>query len=181
MITLRCTQKLLRRGLAESIGSEERPSTVLGDWYANLFVCRRQHLVLCMSERTLLPVLVPARDVKSLPSRFTDAACVVLHRLGVDAAVVEQERAEMQAVRIGRTANRSVLGSLNDFMFQLESGIAANPDRSLVEHALWLAQTPCKPIEYASPDRATAALFLSAATLTRVRHHAPRKSDDKAP
>lgn len=172
MVTLRCTQKLLRRGLAESAGAEERPSTLLGDWYANLLICRRQHLVLCVSGRTLLPVLVPAKDLKALPSRLSEAVCTVLGRLGVDVAGVEQERRKMQVFRIGRTANRSVLGSLNDFAFQLEHGLAAHPERSLMDHALWLAETPCKPIEYASPQRATVALFLTATTLSRAGHNA---------
>jgi hypothetical protein len=66
-----------------------------------------------------------------------------------------------------------VLGSLNDFMFQLRVGLDVSPHRSLLEQALWLAETPCKPIEYASPDRATQALFASSALFAKVRHGAP--------
>ena len=76
-------------------------------------------------------------------------------------------------MHVGRTASRSVLGSLNDFMFQLQVGLDMSPERSLVEQSLWLAETPCKPIEYASPDRATQALFASSAILAKVGHGAP--------
>ncbi|GAB3767368.1 hypothetical protein GCM10028796_28860 [Ramlibacter monticola] len=74
----------------------------------------------------------------------------------------------MASVRVGRTANRRVLGSLNEFLFQLQHGSDYWPERSLIERALWLAETPCKPIDYASPAVATKALFLSAAVLTKA-------------
>jgi hypothetical protein len=173
MLTLRCTQKLLARGLESSPGAEEPPSALLGDWYAHVLIRKPQHLVLCMSERTLLPVVLSAKDAKSLPMRLSDSICIVLDRLGIDREAVERERREMNVVRIGRTASRSVLGSLNDFMFQLQVGLHRSPERSLVEQALWLAETPCKPLEYASPNRATQALFASAAVLSQVGHGGP--------
>jgi len=48
-------------------------------------------------------------------TRFVEATLDVLLALGVPAAVVEVERREMQEVRIGKTASRQVLGSMNDF------------------------------------------------------------------
>jgi hypothetical protein len=172
MLTLRCTRKLLKRGLVETGGEDVQPTTLLGDWYANLIVARPQHLVLCVSERSLLPVILPAKDAKSLPSRMPGAVCEILAQLGINSAAVDLERREMQSVRVGRTASRRVLGSLNDFMFQLEHGLKFSPERSLVEQSLWLAETPCKPIEYVSPDKATMALFASAAVLSRVGQRA---------
>ena len=91
MVTLRCTHKLLRRlHLSPQAGSTP-PTTVLGDWYANLFYSRPRQLVLCMNERTLLLVLVPARDAKSLGPRFCEAAAAHLKRIGVPDAAVEAE------------------------------------------------------------------------------------------
>lgn len=168
MITLRCTRKLLARGLEMGSGVQPPPTALLGDWYANVLTRKSQHLVVCVSERTLLPVILPAKDAKSLPRRLSEGVCVILGHLGIDAAAIERERAEMGAVQVGRTASRSVLGSLNDFMFQLQVGLDMRPERSLVEQALWLAKTPCKPLEHASPDRATQALFASSAILARV-------------
>jgi hypothetical protein len=173
MLTLRCTQKLLARGLKIGSGVEQPPTTLLGDWYANVLTRKPQHLVLCISERTLLPVILPAKDARSLPQRLSDAVCVVLGHLGIESTAIERERAEMGTVQVGRTASRSVLGSLNDFMFQLQVGLDVGSERSLVEQSLWLAETPCKPLEYASPDRATQALFASSAILAKVGHGAP--------
>ena len=91
MVTLRCTQKLLRRLNVSMQPALARPTTVLGDWYANLFYSRPRQLVLCMNERTLLLVIVPARESKSLGPRFCEAAAAHLKRIGVPDDAVEAE------------------------------------------------------------------------------------------
>jgi hypothetical protein len=65
MFTLRCTRKLLKRLGTRPSSEAVEPSTVLGDWYANLLHLRPQQLVLAMSERRLLCVVVPARRVEA--------------------------------------------------------------------------------------------------------------------
>ena len=47
--------------------------TVLGDWYANLIRIGRIQVVLAVSERSLLPVVVPARDSRALVQRLCEA------------------------------------------------------------------------------------------------------------
>jgi hypothetical protein len=69
---------------------------------------------------------------------------------------------------IGKTTSRRVLGSLNELVFQLESGLIHRPDRSLPDHSLWLARTPMKVIEYAAPNQATAAAFAARQALSKV-------------
>src|SRR5438034_9676807 len=101
MFTLRCTAKLRKRlGTTEETPSPP-PSTTLGDWYAHLLFTRPQ-LVLCVSERTLLPVLVPARDGSLLVARLRDAAGQMLAALGVAAAAVASEQEAMMAAGIGQ-------------------------------------------------------------------------------
>jgi len=168
MLTLRCTQKLLERGLAEDpVGTS--PTSTLGDWYANVLVRRPHHLVLCLSERTLLPVILPAKNLRTLPARLPEAICEILDQLGVARDAVEREREAMDVVRVGRTASRQMLGYLNDFMFRLEDAMDASSSQSLVEPALWLADTPCKSIDFSSPARATVAIFQTSAVLARAK------------
>jgi hypothetical protein len=167
VFTLRCTQKLLRRGLAETAASSQ-VDTLLGDWYANVLIARPSHLVLCVSERTLLPVVVVAKDIKHLPERVVEAVARVLYALRVEPSAIEAELAAMRTWHVGRTASKRVIGSLNDLMFQLANQLHAHPERSLLEQALHLAEVPMKGVEYSSADRATTALFASAATLERV-------------
>jgi hypothetical protein len=172
VFTLRCTQKLLRRGLTESPDGQATATTLLGDWYANVLVIRPQHLVLCISERTLLPLIVPAKGVGALPARLLEALSPTLAALSIPPAAVQSECEHMREHRIGRTASRRVLGALNELMFLLEHSLHSRPERSLLEHSLWLAQAPCKGVEYSAPDRATQALFMSSAAVAKARETA---------
>ncbi len=45
--------------------------------------------------------------------------------------------------------------------FQLQVGLLDYPDRTLLAHSLWLAQTPLKVIDYGAPDQATLAAFVA--------------------
>jgi hypothetical protein len=161
MVTLRCTQKLLRRVPSQSSGSTPRPTTLLGDWYANLLFRKPQQLVFCVSERTLLPVIVPAKEIHTLPARLSGAVREVLIALGVAPGLADREHAEMQQFFFGRTESKRILGSLNEFMFELAYVMDVRPDESLLQRSLFLAESPCKPIGYNSPDRATLELFAS--------------------
>src|SRR2546426_11341959 len=82
MFTLRCTARLRKRlGTTEETTSTP-PSTKLGDWYAQLLLTRPQ-LVLCVSERTLLPVVIAARDGSRLVPRLREAVGQMLRVLAV--------------------------------------------------------------------------------------------------
>lgn len=141
------------------------PDTVLGDWYANLVRAGRAQVVLAVSERTLLPVVVPARDGRSLVQRLSAALEPMLTAVGVPANDAIAELGAMQRWAIGKTANRRVLGSLNDLAFQLQVGLFDFPDRTLPAQSLWLAKTPLKVIDYGAPDQATLAAFAASRAL----------------
>jgi hypothetical protein len=82
MFTLRCTAGLRERLVETEKIASAPPSTRLGDWYAHLLFTRPQ-LVLCVSDRTLLPVLVPARESRLLVPRLREAVAQMLGALGV--------------------------------------------------------------------------------------------------
>lgn len=120
MYTLRCTHKLLRR-IDEAPSSDAvSPSTVLGDWYANLLYLRPQQLVLAVNERTLLSALIPAAPAATVAERLRLEVGGLLRDIGVPAAKLEAELAAMGHVAIGSTASRAVLGCMNDAVKQLE-------------------------------------------------------------
>lgn len=169
MFTLRCTQKLQTRLGAQPSPELAPADTVLGDWYANLLRIGRAQLVIAVSERTLLPVVVPAREARNLVTRVGDALELLLLSIGIPSPEVLAERGAMSSWTLGKTASRRVLGSLNDLAFQLEVGLTHFPQRTLLEQSLWLAKTPMKVIEYAAPDAATVAAFAACRELHRVR------------
>jgi len=159
VFVLRCTQKLLDRFNFAPDPQPTPPDTVLGDWYANLIRVGRTQVVLAVSERSLLPVVLPARDGRSLVQRLSEALEPMLNAIGVPADDAIAERGAMQHWAIGKTANRRVLGSLNDLAFQLQVGLLECPDRTLLAQSLWLSKTPMKVIDYGAPDQATLAAF----------------------
>jgi hypothetical protein len=61
--------------------------------------------------------------------------------------------------QLTKTANRSVLGTMNDFAHLAEAHATATNPTDLLERSLRLAQTPCGPLyrSHISPDREIAA------------------------
>lgn len=167
MFTLRCTQKLLDRLGSAPVADPTSPDTVLGDWYANLIRVGRIQLVLAVSERTLFPVVVPAKESRTLLPRLTEAMEPQLLAIGVPLGEAHAELMAMHGGAIAKTASRRVLGSLNDLAFQLDVALKHWPDRSFMAHSLWLAQTPLTYIEHAAPENATVAASAARRTLTK--------------
>src|SRR5262245_43707255 len=120
MVVLRCTQKLLVRLKQAGDMSVVESTTRLGDWYGNILrIGRRQHL-LFISEKSRLPVVIPVREGRRLAEVFPDAVCRVLRHVGVAASDIADERSRMSEIAFGRTRNRSLLGTLNDFAFMAQ-------------------------------------------------------------
>ncbi len=152
MYTLRCTRKLLRRTDETPSSEAVTPTTVLGDWYANLLYLRPQQLVLAINERTLLCVLVPAAPAATVAERLRLEVGGLLRDIGVPAAKVAAELAAMEHVAIGATASRAVLGCMNDAVKQLEfypRGAGGAVD--LRAASLHLAENIYSLTEYARP------------------------------
>lgn len=171
MYTLRCTRKLLDRGLALSSGPEQASTTVLGDWYACLLPLRPQQLVLCVSERSLLSLVLPTREARSLPQRLALALPELLAAIEVPSACIEAELRAMQtASRVGTTASRSVLGSMNQLSYLLEGYAKQYAGRTLLEHSLRLSGTPMTALgrDAPFPDIATRAAFSAAGLFGRI-------------
>jgi hypothetical protein len=150
MVVLRRTRRL-SASLPDSGVVLPISDTALGDWYVNRIVVDRQPLLLLVSSATLLPILIPARDVRTLPDRLAGIVEARLRRCGIEASVIKAEVDAMSSVAVGSTVDRSVLGIMVDFAkgvpFYLEPG--QWDERMLPAVEARLAETPC----YASgPD-----------------------------
>lgn len=144
MVILRRTRKL-QTALPLSDHPSPQSHTALGDWYVNRLTVDRRPLLLLVSALGLLPILVPARDVATLPTRLSDIVAARLKRLGVAGAVVQAEVRAMAPVVVDRTVDRSVVGIMVDFAkavpFYLEGG--SWDDSTLPFAEARLAETPC--------------------------------------
>ena len=163
MITLRCTKKLLGRlGVSppKMPGAPDRPPTSrLGDWHANVLYRPNSELVMLVNDRTLLPVVVPARPGDLIVVRFVEALGEILRVLGVPSPAIERETEQMTVVHIGPTRSRQVLGSMNDFDRMLDYRLAAG--REFIEAALELSKAPCGPIGMERPKDLAVGLLTS--------------------
>src|SRR5688572_30760005 len=160
MVVLRCTQKLLVRLKQRGDLPPVESTTRLGDWYGNILRIGRRQYLLFISERSRLPVVVAISEAKSLSTVFPDAVCERLATVGIAAADITDERARMSEIAFGRTRNRSLLGTLNDFAFMAQQGNVnrARPE-SPEELMQFLSQTPILSLDGASPIELTRAAF----------------------
>jgi len=144
MVILRPTSKL-KKVLPVERTPGESSDTALGDWYINRIVIDRRPLLIIVSSTSLLPILVPARNVRGLPYDIAEIVDARLRRQGVASFIVDAERKAMTPVVIGRTLDRSVLGIMVDFAKAVPYYI----DREQWDDEfLWLvedklAETPC--------------------------------------
>ena len=153
MTTIRCTGKLMKRMGIRDPGEPPPPENVLGDWFANILYTRHGHYVLLVSEQSLLPVLTTARDLNNLVPRFMRQLDEMLSALGVRQGLIDRELSQMEPIHFGRTNNRSVLGTMNDFVQMFKYMLPGGQDLTVLDWSLQLAKVPCGPIDMERPNR----------------------------
>ncbi len=153
MTSLRCTQRLLKKLKVQPEKALPAATNRLGDWYANVLNVGPKRFVIATSERTLLTVVVPARDAPRLRERIREAVHDMLFRIRVPLPLAAEEVRGMERMPIGKTADRSVLGSMNEFAFLAKHFVAGEPGGpvDLLRLQMFLANTPMGAIEYAFP------------------------------
>ncbi len=153
MVVIPGTKTFLERVGAPA--SEAPPSTtVLGDWYAKVLFWRPQ-VALFVNERTLLPLLVPLAPAKSVTDRLRATAETVLGFHALSGAFIAHELAAMADTALFKTANRSVVGVLNEFASVAGHWQTTATD-DLIGLSLELATVPCGPLYATHIDPKTA-------------------------
>ncbi len=67
------------------------------------------------NETTLLPVLMPLASAANLPFSMPQQIETILAAHGAPQAIIEGELWQMRKHRLAKTANRSVVGVMNEF------------------------------------------------------------------
>lgn len=162
MLILRATKKLLDRIGPPNLAEDEQSTTLLGQWYATALFWKPQ-VALFVNEPTLLPVLMPLAPAATLPARLPQQVATVLAAHGTPETIIRAELQQMRDHRLAKTANRSVVGIMNDFTRLAETYRADTPAPDLLGLAMRLATTPCGPLysKHVSPDRELDALVRS--------------------
>lgn len=165
MVALRCTRIARHRlGLPDDVPEPPRSTGVLGDWYLHIVRFGRAQFAVATSERTLLTVLLPARELKiELAPRLRSGVGALLPTLGVSPSAIAREIATMEPVTFGRATNRRVLGSMNELAFQ-GSVYLARESTDLLAVAQRLSRVPMAAIgprrgNLGFPDQVARELF----------------------
>lgn len=155
MITLRCTRKLLKY-LGIIPDAITQPTTaLLGDWYVNLVPVFFGALILFVSEKSLLTIAIPIWESDNLVPLFRNRVANLLTMIGISPIDIAAELDHLGQVQFGKTANLSLLGSMNDFAWHYQIMIEDAMDKcgfSLSEAEYQMSQIPCKPLNYQFPE-----------------------------
>ena len=138
---LRCTNKLLAV-LGASRAAEPGPTPDAEDWYANLLWFDRRKCLLLTHAATLFSIFetdVRAADLRATHRLVTELVERELRREGLPPATFGNLRS--QELLLAKTADRSVLGCMNDMAFLCEAAISdagglAHIDPGELNHAL---------------------------------------------
>jgi hypothetical protein len=165
VLIVRATRKLLDRIGPPTLREGEHSTTLLGEWYATALPWRPQ-VALLVNESTLLPVLMPLAPAATLLARIAEQVAIVLAAHGAPDTVIGDELQRMRDCRLAGTANRSVVGIMNEFTFLAATYRDEGGQPDLLDLSLRLARTPCGPLyrKNVSPDRELAALLRAIAT-----------------
>ncbi len=155
---IRCTKKLLTEiGAQVASSAELAQPALLGNWYANLLRIDRKKCVIFTSERTLLTFLAVglSRDaIRDYATLFRSGLRRLLECEGFATGDVDRVLDEYEALTLAPTADRSVLGSLNDLArmaaaYVQNDGGLRDCDPGTINHRL--NQTPMSRLQMASP------------------------------
>ena len=118
---LHCTQKLLKELENPALQNPVELTTGLGNWYANLLRIDRKKCILFTNEKTLYSFLIPKvkkENLKNIVEDFLFNLNLNLQAEGIPIEVISKVMQEYSDIGFAKTANKHVLGSMNELTFQ---------------------------------------------------------------
>ena len=156
MSTICCTSKLLAAIDDPPTATSTETAPTGEDWYGQLFTVKRRKAILFIHERTLFVCLalgVLKSDYRRLAPFFLDLLGQTLRQEGFGDDETAWVLSQYKTMTIGRTKNRSTLGSLNNriadakYLIEYDGGLDHCDVPALVHR---LNETPMGPIGYSS-------------------------------
>ena len=121
MFILHCTKKAQNRLKVKPSDVLSEPTTRLGNWYCNEFTASRRKYLVFVNERTLLPVVISVKGLKTnadILELFKQRVFKTFLFMNLSDDKFMPEILEMDDVVFAKTASRSVVGSMNDIIAQ---------------------------------------------------------------
>jgi hypothetical protein len=120
MTVIRCTRKLLNEIDAPPTEIAEMFSQgPLGSWHANIFRLERRKSVIFVNDKTLYSMLivgVKKAELRRFEDLFRNTLFKAMRSMEITSRYINEIMDETLQFVIGKTNNRSVLGSMNDYI-----------------------------------------------------------------
>ena len=125
MRLIHCTQKLLKELGNPPLQTLDNEPNIegLGNWYANLLRIDRRKCLLFTNEKTLYSFLIPnvlKKNIKNIEEEFLISLSMNLQAEGFSREVINSVMREYQGIGFAKTANKKVLGAMNQLAFEYE-------------------------------------------------------------
>jgi hypothetical protein len=125
MLILKCTQKVAKElGVTLAQMAAEDNASLLGDWFVNTLKFGHTKTLLFVNGPTLYSMLVEykKKDLSDMGQLFRTNLSLNLQKEGFEVGKIEGLLAEYKEVKLAKTDNRSVLGSMNDlaWLYQVQ-------------------------------------------------------------
>ena len=139
MLTIRCTQKLIKEleAAGHLVAPEPEEMLPLQVWYATLIRIERRKCVLFTHAGTLFSFFVPGLtrpDFKAFEQTFRQHLHALLQQEGIDVPLA-QIAPDDTSVRILKTNSRRILGCMNELVFQTRHTVEAEGRLAAVDLA----------------------------------------------
>ncbi|KIL34273.1 hypothetical protein SD71_21600 [Cohnella kolymensis] len=147
MIILRLTKALLKDMKVTPIESDSVPS--LFNWHVNIYRLNNCKHIVFVNDLSRLSVIIDGirtGQLAQMKEKFLITLEDYLRSEGVEDGLVASYLKEGSELRIARTNNRSVLGTMKEVTFFVEDDFQDN-----ISRLKWLNQMIHKPIDYHEP------------------------------
>lgn len=160
MIIVRPVADLAKKMKVKLVQFEQNSTNLLGDWYAIDIVLNRKHYILCMSEKARLSLVLNAAPYVSFHQRLQENLKLLLNEIGIEPYKINAELEEMKKIKVAKTNNRSILGSMNEAKSQLCFMIkTGNLIRDPFSMSVWLLDVISLVLKHKTPRREILKLF----------------------
>lgn len=156
MINLKFTQTLLKdmNVQANAASAADDISDDFYSWHVNLVKINNRKHIIFVNDLSRLCVLVDgvrSGQLNSLKEKFFSTLSTYLTREGVEPDLINQYLQAGTEIRISKTDNRSVLGTMKEMTLYADGTQSDYKDN--VERSKWLNRLIYKPIEYNEPNK----------------------------
>lgn len=145
-MTFRFTKKLLDKLEIDRPGEPGPATARLGDWYGTILYTRPAHLLVFISEASLLTMVLEGRELRTMVPRFQRMLVEMLVQIGVSQDNIDAELQRMSPMAFGPTVNRRVAGVLNQACAELKASLPLEPGLTIYDWSWQLSRTPWSPI-----------------------------------